>query len=562
MYPNPYTPVLERPLGSTRFFPVLHLMTGPPGLSRNGGIWKRIKADLSRESPTPRLMVQALHFASYGISPRAWEEWFNPWYDTTRIVAELDTTFGPKRDLFLDSGGFQLLHADKIDLSRWKMTLCREDVLALQLRFKPSRIASLDTPIRLQAGRKEVRRSSRLSLENALWLAEQFDHNQSGPRPYLAIHGRDPSEVRRYLARLEARLPRGWLSSNEYGIALGSQVQLARAPETVVRNARQVLAWMERRCPPSTPLHMFGVGDQVVAEISRVAKIIREVSYDNSTYVQNAFRNRIYDATTASYRAFDPGQPITCDCPGCTDLAGLGPRFLSDLMSAPAYRPSFRGGEKVNRSDVLALIALHNLRYWAHRLANAPPFTSDVAPLRVKQLPEPLQDEYVFPLRQFVPRSPSLILLPCSKGRPYASSRSHRSVLDHLGSEGLTEGRDFDRVTLSGRYGPVHWANELDPAILSYDFALGPTVSERHRDALRFRTATVLNVIAKRYRQVATYLDSRPYEDTFGPVARQFTPHTVAQIHDLCPILKLASSQALSDSETVAVCRNPVGSSV
>lgn len=531
-----------------RFYPVLHLLTGPPGLTRNGGIWKRIKAVLGRESRAPRLMVQALHFASYGISSRAWEEWFDPYYDTTRIVAELDATFGPKRDLFLDSGGFQLLHADKIDLSRWKMTLCREDVLALQLRFKPSRIASLDTPIRLQAGRDEVRRSSRLSLENAVWLAEQLDHDQSGPRPYLVIHGRDPTEIRRYLARLEARLPHGWLSSNEYGIALGSQVQLSHAPETVVRNARQVLSWMEGRCPPSTPLHVFGVGDQVMAEISRVPNIGREVSYDNSTYVQNAFRNRIYDAATGSYREFDPARPITCDCPGCTDLAGLGPRFLSDLMSAPAYRPLFRGGEKVNRSDVLALIAVHNLRNWTNRLANAPPFASDATPLPAKRLPEPRKEEYVFPLRQFVPRSPSLVLLPCSKRRPYASSRSQRSVIVHLGSEGLIEGRDFDRITLSGRFGPVHWANELDPAVLSYDFALGPTVSERHRDALRFRTATVLNVIAKRYRKVATYLDSRPYRETFGPVARQFTPYTVARVHDLCPILKLASLQALSDS--------------
>jgi hypothetical protein len=526
----------------TLFYPVLHLMTGPPGLARNGGIWKRLKSNLRRESPSPRLMVQALHFASYGLSARAWEEWFESCYDTTRMVAELDSTFGPTRDLFLDSGGFQLLHADKIDLSRWKMNLCREDILALQLRFKPSRIASLDTPIRLQAGRKEVRRSIRLSLDNAVWLAEQFVGNPSGPRPYLVIHGRYPAEVKRYLARLEARLPPRWLSSNEYGIALGSQVQLARAPATVVRNVRQVLGWMDTTCRPSTPLHLFGVGDQVIAELGRAVRPGRELSYDNSTYVQNAFRNRIYDPATASYRQFDPGQPVVCACPGCVELATLGTRFLSDLMSAPAYSPAFRGGERVNRSDVLAHIALHNLRYWAHRIENAPPIAPGATPTESAKAPEPAREEYDFPLRQFVPLSPSLVLLACSKGRPYATSRSQRTVLEHLSAEGLTEGRDFDRITLSGRYGPVHWDNESHPAILSYDFALGPTVSERHRDALRFRTATVLNVIGKRYRKIAAYLGSRPYEETFGPVARQFTSHTVEEIHDLCPVLKLGAA--------------------
>jgi hypothetical protein len=106
-----------------------------------------------------------------------------------------------------------------------------------------------------------------------------------------------------------------------------------------------------------------------------------------------------------------------------------------------------------------------------------------------------------------------------------------------LGEEGFEEGKDFDRVTLSGLFGPVHWENEYHPAILSYDFALGPSTSLRHKNGVRFRTATVLNVIAKRYRKVVAYLDSRPYQETFGPVARQFSSHTVDKIHDLCPFM-------------------------
>jgi hypothetical protein len=38
---------------------------------------------------------------------------------------------------------------------------------------------------------------------------------------------------------------------------------------------------------------------------------------------------------------------------------------------------------------------------------------------------------------------------------------------------------------------------------------------------------------------VAAYLSSKPYEETFGPVTRQFTSHTVEQVHDLCPVIQL-----------------------
>ena len=64
-------------------------------------------------------MVQALHFTSYNLSQGAWDDWLARGGDSTRLAKELNLTFGRNRDLFIDSGGFQLLHADKIDLSPW-----------------------------------------------------------------------------------------------------------------------------------------------------------------------------------------------------------------------------------------------------------------------------------------------------------------------------------------------------------------------------------------------------------------------------------------------------------
>src|SRR5208283_3302641 len=134
------------------FFPVVHLMTGPPNLLRNGGIWKGIKSGLQAISRPPRLMVQALHFVPYDLSLAAWQEWFPTGRPRSRLARELETTFGRRRDVFVDSGGFQLFHSSKIDLSKWGLRLIREDISRIQLLYEPQRVASLDSPIPPTAG--------------------------------------------------------------------------------------------------------------------------------------------------------------------------------------------------------------------------------------------------------------------------------------------------------------------------------------------------------------------------------------------------------------------------
>ena len=129
------------------FYPVVHLLTGPPGLSRNGGIWKRIKTDISRLGSPVSLMSQVLHFTMYNLSNKAWNEWNQQSGDDIVIAKEMLQTFGPNLDLFLDSGGFQLLYGDKIDLSKWSLNMIQDNILDLQMKFKPQKIASLDAPL-------------------------------------------------------------------------------------------------------------------------------------------------------------------------------------------------------------------------------------------------------------------------------------------------------------------------------------------------------------------------------------------------------------------------------
>ncbi|HZY70872.1 MAG TPA: DUF5591 domain-containing protein [Thermoplasmata archaeon] len=521
--------------GPVSFFPVVHLLTGPPGLTRNGGVWKAIKAGLRGVDGPPRLMVQALHFTAYELSDRAWEAWFAPWYGGVRIQRELEELLGPSGDVFLDSGGFQILHGDKIDLSPWGMDLSPESVLEMQLKFGPSRIASLDSPIPRGASPRQARRHIIASVRNSAWLASAVIGSNSTPTAYLAVHGRSAEEVTWCARSLEDALPVGAFSSPALGIALGSQVPLSREPQRILQNCEAVLSWMARTTADNTPLHLFGVGEAVVGELVRRHPDCRPLSFDNSTYVQAAFRKRVFDHRIGNYRDFDPSEDSGCSCPGCTLLMGVGRENVVELLTRPPYRPLMIGERRVNRSDVWAALALHNLSWWRTRVALglAAPHASAQVPAATKGSVVP--KEYAFPLKGFEPcAEAALLLLPCSRSRPYARSKVHRRILSHLESEGWVEGDDFDRITLSGLYGPVHWDHEGNPAIMGYDFPLTNAIHPRHTEFLRIRTATVLGVIGKHYRRIVAYLQPRLYGATFGPVVEGFDARIVDEPHDIC----------------------------
>lgn len=511
------------PRTEIKFYPVLHLLTGPPGLTRNGGIWKRLKAGLREISHPPRMMVQALHFTPYNLSRRAWEGWFPSDRKLSRLAHELSSAYGPRRDIFVDSGGFQLLHAAKLDLSRWGLTLDQESVFRLQTLYRPQRVASLDSPIPPPANDETAARLAQISIRNAVWLAANVSTGNRYPRPYLVVHGRTPDEVRRYLNKLEIRLPRGWLRSHEYGLALGSQVPLSGNPELVISNIEALLGWMENETTSDTDVHVFGVGDGIMGAVVRGSHgRDRPLSYDNSTYVQNAFRLRMFDNSTRTYVDLDPTRMPECHCAACDSLSSIGKAGVTELLSTPAYSGQTYNREQLYKSDIFALVALHNMRWWRSRLALKPRRHRVNLNSPSAKSSSRLGLGYKFPLPQFEPASSSLLLLPCSKWRPYGESPSHRRVKRYLAGHSLLEGRDYDRITLSGMYGPVHWKDELDPAILSYDFPLGPHVSVEQLSQLKFKTATILGVLNRKYDSIVAVLRSSAYASAFGPVTAAF----------------------------------------
>lgn len=519
---------------NVKFFPVIHLLTGPPGLIRNGGIWKGIKSSLKNVYSPPSFMVQALHFTNYTLSQGAWEDWGLDGFDNGRLGRELEKTFGNDRDVFLDSGGFQLLHSDKIDLSKWGMKVRREDILSFQLKFRPTRVASLDSPISYNATSGQVAEEQHISIDNAVWLAESIGDQANMPIPYLAVHGRNPDEIRHYLNLFKEGLPSGFLKNGRYGLALGSQVPLTRLPSLIQSNTRIVMHWMDKNCSEDTPLHIFGVGDSIIGSTLTSENPKREISYDNSTYAQAAFRLKAYDPKTGTYAFWNPGLLENCSCNACENLRRIGEDHLYEIMKAPAYRVHYLEGENINRSDIIALIALHNMKWWKSRILAAGHVPlSNIVPFKQLDVEATKSLEYSFPLRNFRARSPNLLLLPCSKKRPYSESRSHKKVKNYLAREGFEEGRDYDRITLSGLYGPVHWNDEIHPAIMTYDFKLGPSTTKEHINNIRFNLGTVLNVIRKKYVNLIGYLKSPSYFGTFGPVIHSFNGILVDRNEDI-----------------------------
>lgn len=502
---------------------MIHLMTGPPSLGRNGGIWKRLKVGIGRVSHPPRVMAQALHFVSYDLSLKAWTQWFPSNNGSSGLSYELARAYGPRRDVFVDSGGFQLLHADKIDLSKWDMKLDQESIFRLQMLYGPQRVASLDSPIPPTANDEIATRLSRISIRNATWLAQNASTSNRTPRPYLVVHGRSPNEVRGYLKKLERQLPAGWLHGHEYGMALGSQVPLSGDPGLVVSNIGALLGWMSNRTPSDADLHVFGVGDAITGEVARGKHgRDRSLSYDNSTYVQKAFRLRIYDNSTNAYVDLNPAELPECECFACTELSDLGEESMIEILSGKPYSRHEVGDQRWTKSDVLSLVALHNLRWWRPRLKWKPrAYRVNTSSSHRRSVPQQALG-YRFPLPGFEPASPNLLMLPCTKWRPYNESMSHRRVKSYLAQSFLIEGRDYDRVTLSGMYGPVHWKDEEHPAILSYDFTLTAPVSSEQLRRLKFRTASILGVLYRRYQVIVAILRSSAYAEVFGPVTEAF----------------------------------------
>lgn len=545
-------------------YPVASLITGTT--ARGGGLWKYVlhahpDGLLRRQIP---LMTQVLHFLDFGVSPHAIEKW------RTATVREHYNRAYPDLNytapLFFDSGGFKLLWTREMDLSRYRIQATPETILRLQRDFGSELIATLDYPLPPGLVREEAEDRMRLSRANAVetirLLREQPNYR---PIVYLAVHGQDGEDIRRYVSTIFNELERDGWPNLTIGIAIGSLVPLRGAKKVlaIADMVRGAIAGIPEERRDQIPVHVFGITGSLVPLLAYLGVD----TFDSSTYAQEA-RNLGYldPITHRAHGILDMDGDFTCNCRICraTSL-----RAVQDgLTHTPTYMKSDGNDNQIQKSRFYADITLHNLEMDLSILSMTR--TALAADALVEHLIErgtrypqirdvlpslAQHDEHMrkalthasFPLPSKTPLDESqhignvtqhpismrhtpvtfnllqrayspprgkriALFIPCSGGKPYSTSRSHRLIterLSHLGERVAM----VHKVTISGLYGPVPEEFETLPEILTYDFRLDPMdisqielVSQRVEQYLvRYQTyygATIGYATSRAYRTV------------------------------------------------------------
>lgn len=158
------------------------------------------------------------------------------------------------------------------------------------------------------------------------------------------------------------------------------------------------------------------------------------------------------------------------------------------------------------------------------------------------------------------PEREYLLILPCSKTKPYAESQTHRAVLDKLKPV-----RDsIHKVTVSGMYGPVPEEFEEEPPVTAYEYVLSAE-DEKQVQLVTERLIDYLNVFGEQYDDIIGYATSKNYrqviENAFTnygdgtvlprePRARRFREHfRNTHIRELTDYLSVSIDTTLSDIE-------------
>ena len=680
----------RRTLKTPYFFPVMNVITGPPTepspLFANGGLWKWLKRltlsqnvhveGAAHQPALPGFLNQVLHFLDYNISPPMLKRWLPPGSREripTMVVEELENLHGadaaPGRPfVFLDSGGFQLLDAQRIDLSRYGLETKPRDILDLQLRFGGDFIATLDYPVKPGTDAEEARVRFKQSRKNALeTLKRVHAEGIEDKMVFLAVHGRTEKEAYDYTRTLLGSVAKSPGRNVPHGLALGSLVPLNGSPRAllhVVAGAMRALREAPGADPQRTPVHAFGVSSTVAPYLC----FLGVDTYDGFSYAKAAHNLTYYQPRGFSPQDLNALEDLACDCAGCI-LMKRGRLTLKDrtLHGLEAVKHAVSDAEKshstyfdwkdgyadtaripprtkaqkaapescgvgVPKSYFYALIALHNLSSNRHQISRLHRGTKEEETLRVlveesekgpkrgqilrglcdlypevapklrawglAALVQPEQaslDRFAAPKKPKkgapraqapparlnpalgpesfnvletsyrIPKGAVVLLLPCTKTKPYRLSSTHRLVEQALAGAGVDR-RRIEKVSISGNYGPVPADYEETPNVLTYDFLLHET-NEARIDLLAERLRLLLVRDRERYRRVIAYATQRPYRRVLKK-ALQGLPrcallpeplksHTAAQFRAKANLEQLAREvRAAVDAGAVLEARN------
>lgn len=492
-------------------YPVVSLVTGTT--PNGGGVWKHIlhghrEGLLRTKRP---VLMQALHFLDFGLSPKALKKWRTLSLREHYNVAH-DLNY--EGHIFADSGGFTLMFDPELNLGRYDMPsddLARS-ILRLQTDFGATRVASLDYPIPPGLDPEEAKRRQDLTLAAALATAEALAQMDASSRPqfHIPIHGLTPDGLRDFIDQLHTALGKRQLLHTVDGLALGSMV-----PRRKHGRVEEVMAFTRAAVETAgnLPVHVFGVTGSLMPHLVQAGV----ASFDSSTYIQTARVLKYIDPKTRRGLPWKHLPAYPCRCRFC---AGR------DIEADHAVMEGRVPGSK---SAIYAAIALHNLEMDDQLLAEVKEAQSSGSLGRlIEQLPErypamraprtgvtppakPLvrvhnRKDYDVRMKRWrpTPGARVMLLLPCSQEKPYTASNSFRRVQNHLRTAlGEAHLAQVDIVFISGLYGPVPQQHVSEPAVLTYDFLLHRAnsagiciVADRLTDFLKTHGAKYQGVVA------------------------------------------------------------------
>jgi 7-cyano-7-deazaguanine tRNA-ribosyltransferase len=554
-------------------YPVVALVTGTT--ARGGGLWKYVlQADpagnglLRRQDPPVPVMSEVLQFLDFSVSSEALQKWrkhsLRGLYNR-QVVPPLEYS----APIFLDSGGFKLMGKSTIDLSAYGLSLQNgngpKSILDLQLDLGGNIVATLDYPLLPGLGREEAIHRMQKSRDNAVKAALLL-REEKNPHPFLfvAAHGQDRDTVREYTQLVFTEFKQNGLSDFDFGLAIGSLVPLrgARKYRTIIQVVQGVIEGIPELYRDTVPVHVFGITGTLIP----ILAYLGVDSFDSSTYAQEARSLKYLDPQTLKSHSILEMSEWTCECRVCKNVSLE--EIQNGLTSSVSYRPLPCGHYK---SKYYGDIALHNLEldfeiledtrraieeenlreYLFEHLDRFPRLEPAFAALaqidqtiksrlsKVVQQISPLdrtskgeprvslqytpEDFNILACNYSGPPSSSrvLLMIPCSKGKPYSDSLTHRFMIKRLKEAFGEDSRGIHKVVLSGLYGPVPGEFENEDAVRRYNFQL------KHYDQIQMelvieRVVSFLNCYGGEYELCVGYATSRAYREVLIAASNRY----------------------------------------
>lgn len=460
------------------------------------------------------------------------------------------------------------------DENDWGIYTNPESILKLQLDFGADIIATLDYPIPPKLNDDEAKERMEKSIKSAkecLSLIQeealpQLEERDEPPEVFVAIHGQDYEQINWYVRRVLDEIEGTSLLD---GFAVGSLVPHRSNIETLIDIVQGAKEAIPEDREDDLALHVFGISGDLFALFS----LLGVDSFDSSSYVQSAQYRKFVEKNTWTRHSFDElSEKWECNCDACSALD-------FDLMKK-TLKGDLRGKSDSAgylKSDYYALIAMHNfqiyqeeinqirsiirsdgtslLEYVANQAQSRPkireglkyaqhydrqltkelqsssiPSTEKLTISQIEQqtltekddgpkisLKHSPSDFDVFSLDHKPPSRPVLLVLPCSRTKPYSQSWTHKTVAENL--EGLED--VYYKISVSGLFGPVPETLEETEPLLSYDYVLSG-VDKNQRSLVVNRLSEYLSEFGDQFKVIIGYAASKAYrgviEESFSKV--------------------------------------------